>query len=118
MASVQLLTAGSREGGRDPSRFPLLLLLSDTGFAVGDRSHTSNSCLCTAAGMPCLVQVSVQVSTMSPCGHQGISFLRHNPRLTCSPEGMSLRQVAGSREEASCGHILIPFYPLLQNSGF
>lgn len=75
MASVQLLTAGSGEGGRDPSRFPLLLLLSDTGFAVGDGSHTSNSCLCTAAGMLCLVQVLPRSPRCLPLGTKVSAFL-------------------------------------------
>lgn len=106
MASVQLLTAGSREGGRDPSRFPLLLLLSDTGFAVGGgHPHLTAVCaqlLGSVSGpgfCPGLHDVSLWAPRyqLSQAQSQAYLFSR----------GMSLRQVAGSREEASCGHILI-----------
>lgn len=113
MVSCQVCNSGRGEEERGRRRAHLLLLLSDTQLCCWDGPHTP-----TAAGMPLLVQVSAQVSIRSAFGYQDNSFLRHTPRLTCSPEGTSLWQVPGSREEASCGHALIPFCPLSQISRF
>lgn len=88
--------------------------LMTLGFAVGHGSRTSNSCLRTAAGMPWLVQVSSQVSIMShTLGTEITGFLGTLPGLP-----FFKRRVAGAREEAICGHILIPFCPFSQTCRF
>ena len=66
------------------------------GFVVGGGSHTSKSCLSTAAGMPWLVQVSAQISVMSSFGHQDNRLLKHTPRLTV------FQKASGWGERRSC----------------
>lgn len=117
MASVQLLTAGSREGGRDPSRFPLLLLLSDTGFAVGDgHPHLIVVCaqlLGSVSGpsfCPGLHDVSLWAPRYQLSQAQSQAYLFSRRHVLAAGGWVERRGQLWSHSD--------PFYLLSQNSGF